>query len=49
MRDGIVLALRVLGIERPALVGAPWFTPELNELGASYKLSRCGTSGSGRR
>jgi maleate isomerase len=31
-----VQALRVLAIERVALVGAPWFEPELNELGAAY-------------
>jgi maleate isomerase len=29
-------ALRALAAERVALVGAPWFTPELNELGAAY-------------
>jgi maleate isomerase len=29
-------ALHVLGVERVALIGAPWFDPELNELGAAY-------------
>jgi maleate isomerase len=31
-----VLALRVLDVERIALVGPPWFDAELNELGAAY-------------
>jgi maleate isomerase len=31
-----VLALRVLGAERIALVHPPWFDAELNELGAAY-------------
>jgi maleate isomerase len=31
-----VLALRVLGVERIALVDPPWFDAELNELGAAY-------------
>jgi len=31
-----VLALRRLQVERVALVGAPWFGPELNQLGAAY-------------
>src|SRR5262249_8049053 len=31
-----VHALRVLQVERVALVGAPWFAPGLNELGAAY-------------
>jgi maleate isomerase len=31
-----VRALRVLRAERVALVGAPWFAPEFNELGAAY-------------
>jgi maleate isomerase len=31
-----VLALRVLEVERIALVDPPWFDPELNELGAAY-------------
>jgi maleate isomerase len=31
-----VLALRVLGVERVALVHPPWFDAELNELGAAY-------------
>jgi maleate isomerase len=35
-----VLALRVLNVERVALVGAPWFDPELNELGAAYYRSQ---------
>jgi maleate isomerase len=35
-----VLALRVLHVDRVALVGAPWFDPELNELGAAYFRSQ---------
>ena len=35
-----VLALRDLGVERVALVGAPWFDPEINELGAAYFRSQ---------
>jgi maleate isomerase len=31
-----VLALRLLGVDRIALIGAPWFEPELNELGVAY-------------
>ena len=31
-----VLALRVLDVERIALVDPPWFDAELNELGAAY-------------
>jgi maleate isomerase len=31
-----VHALRVLGVERVALIGAPWFDPGFNELGAAY-------------
>jgi maleate isomerase len=31
-----VLALRALEVERVALVGAPWFDPQLNELGVAY-------------
>jgi maleate isomerase len=31
-----VLALRVLGVERVALVHPPWFDAELNELGTAY-------------
>ena len=31
-----VLALHFLGVERIALVDPPWFTAELNELGAAY-------------
>jgi maleate isomerase len=35
-----VLALRVLGVERIALVDPPWFDAELNELGAAYFRSQ---------
>jgi maleate isomerase len=35
-----VAALRVLDIERIALIGAPWFALELNELGATYFRSQ---------
>jgi maleate isomerase len=35
-----VLALRVLGVERMALVDPPWFDGELNELGAAYFRSQ---------
>jgi maleate isomerase len=35
-----VLALRVLGVERVALVDPPWFEDELNELGAAYFRSQ---------
>jgi maleate isomerase len=35
-----VLALRVLGVERIALVHPPWFDAELNELGTAYFESR---------
>jgi maleate isomerase len=31
-----VRGLRVLQVERIALIGAPWFAPEFNELGAAY-------------
>jgi len=31
-----VQALRILQVERVALIGAPWFAPEFNELGAAY-------------
>jgi len=31
-----VRALRSLALERIAVIGAPWFTPELNEFGARY-------------
>jgi maleate isomerase len=31
-----VVALRTLGVERVALVGAPWFDPRFNDLGATY-------------
>jgi len=33
-------ALHVLGVERLALIGAPWFDPALNELGAAYFRSQ---------
>jgi maleate isomerase len=35
-----VQALGVLGVERVALIGAPWFEPALNELGAAYFRSQ---------
>jgi len=35
-----VLALHELGVERVALVGAPWFDFELNELGAAFFRSQ---------
>jgi maleate isomerase len=35
-----VRALRVLQAERVALIGAPWFAPEFNELGAAYFASQ---------
>jgi maleate isomerase len=35
-----VLALRVLDVERIALVHPPWFSAELNELGTAYFRSR---------
>jgi maleate isomerase len=35
-----VVALRVLQVERVALVGAPWFAREFNELGAAYFASQ---------
>jgi maleate isomerase len=31
-----VHALRLLDVERVALIGAPWFVPEYNELGTAY-------------
>lgn len=31
-----VRALRALNVERVALIGAPWFDPEFNELAAAY-------------
>jgi maleate isomerase len=31
-----VHALRLLDVERVALIGAPWFAPEYNELGTAY-------------
>jgi maleate isomerase len=36
----VVVALRVLAVERIALIGAPWFEPELNDLGAAYFRSQ---------
>jgi maleate isomerase len=35
-----VRALRVLQVERVALVGAPWFAPQFNDLGAAYFASQ---------
>jgi maleate isomerase len=35
-----VLALRVLAVERLALIGAPWFDARMNELGAAYFRSQ---------
>jgi maleate isomerase len=35
-----VLGLRALGVRRVALVGAPWFDGELNDLGAAYFRSQ---------
>ena len=35
-----VRALRVLQVERVALIGAPWFDPQFNELGAAYFASQ---------
>ena len=35
-----VLAFSTLGIERVALVGAPWFDPRFNDLGAAYFRAR---------
>jgi maleate isomerase len=35
-----VLALRVLGVQRVALVDPPWFDAELNELGTAYFRSQ---------
>jgi maleate isomerase len=35
-----VLALRQVGVERPALVHPPWFDEDLNELGAEYFRSQ---------
>ena len=35
-----VQALRVLRLERVALIGAPWFDPQFNELGAAYFASQ---------
>lgn len=35
-----VRALHALGVERLALIGAPWFMPELNDLGARYFRDR---------
>jgi maleate isomerase len=33
-------ALHVVGVERVALIGAPWFAAELNELGSAYFRSQ---------
>jgi maleate isomerase len=33
-------ALRVVGVDRVALIGAPWFAAELNELGSAYFRSQ---------
>lgn len=38
--ESAVLALRELGGEHIALIGAPWFELELNELGAAYFRSQ---------
>ena len=35
-----VLALRALGVSRLALIDPPWFSPELNALGAAYFRSQ---------
>jgi maleate isomerase len=35
-----VLGLRALSVQRVALIGAPWFDPELNDLGAAYFRSQ---------
>jgi maleate isomerase len=35
-----VQALRVLRLDRVALIGAPWFDPKFNELGAAYFASQ---------
>jgi maleate isomerase len=35
-----VRALHVLQVQRVALIGAPWFDPEFNELGAAYFISQ---------
>lgn len=35
-----VHALSILQVERVALIGAPWFAPEFNELGAGYFVSQ---------
>lgn len=35
-----VHALRVLQVDRVALIGAPWFAPEFNELGTAYFASQ---------
>ena len=35
-----VHALRVLRLERVALIGAPWFDPKFNELGTAYFASQ---------
>lgn len=38
--ESAVRALHALGVERVALIGAPWFEAELNELGAAYFVGR---------
>ena len=38
--ESAVQAMRALGVVRVALVGAPWFDPEFNELGAAYFRSQ---------
>jgi maleate isomerase len=35
-----VLGLRALAVQRVALIGAPWFATELNDLGAAYFRSQ---------
>jgi maleate isomerase len=39
-RASAVEALRLVGVERVALVGAPWFDAELNALAATYFRSQ---------
>ena len=43
-----VQALRHLDVERVALIGAPWFAPEYNELGAAYFAGQGGRRRRGR-
>jgi maleate isomerase len=38
--ESAVRGLQALGVERVALIGAPWFEPELNELGTAYFRGR---------